>query len=92
MWVKVDEDDEDLDTYDIVKLSVEKYLKKKHNKDVNPTIKNIADLRICKENGFGVKRVARLVAEIDGVRLDNRYASNLLPLSSKQVVSDDIPF
>jgi len=99
-WVKVDEDvleevdedDEELDTYDLVKLSVEKYLKKKHNKDVNPTIKNIADLRICKENGFGVKRVAQLVGEIRGVRLDNRYASNLLPLGSKQVVSDDVPF
>ena len=59
---------------------------------MNPTIKNVADLRICKENSFGVKRVARLVAEIDGVRLDNRYTSNLLPLGSKQVVSDDVPF
>ena len=59
---------------------------------MNPTIKNIADLRICKENGFGVKRVAELIGEIHGVRLDNRYASNLLPLGSKQVVSDDVPF
>ena len=99
-WVKVDEDvlqevdedDEDLDTYDLVKLSVEKYIRKKHHKDVNPTIKNIADLRICKENGFGVKRVVELVGEIYGVRLDNRYASDLLPLGSKQVVSNDVPF
>ena len=96
-WVKVDEnvldeDDEELDTYDLVKLSVEKYIRKKHDKDVNPTIKNIADLRICKENSFGVKRVVELVGEIYGVRLDNRYASNLLPLGAKQVVSNDVPF
>ena len=97
-WVKVDEqvlvedeDEEDLTDEELVALSVEKYITKKHEKNIYPTIKQVADLRICKANGVGYRGVADIVKQMDDADVDNSYKASLLPLGARQI-TEGLPF
>lgn len=63
-----DDDDYDMDQTDDdeenVKKSVELYLIKKHDLGIDPTLKNIADLRICKSNKVTCKKVVDIVESL----------------------------
>jgi hypothetical protein len=97
-WVKVDEqvlvedeDEEDLTDEELVTLSVQKYITKKHEKNIYPTIKQVADLRICKANGVGYRGVADIVKQMDDANVDNSYKASLLPLGARQIF-EGLPF
>ena len=75
-------DDEDFDSDDYnmvqtqdeaenVKNSVELYLVKKHELGVDPTLKHIADLRICKYNKVTCKKVVDIVESLGYYVEDN---------------------
>lgn len=75
-------DDEDFDSDDYnmvqtqdeaenVKNSVDLYIIKKHELGVDPTLKNIADLRICKYNKVTCKKVVDIVESLGYYVEDN---------------------
>ena len=75
-------DDEDFDSDDYnmvqtqdeaenVKNSVELYLVKKHELGVDPTLKHIADLRICKNNKVTCKKVVDIAESLGYYVEDN---------------------
>lgn len=63
-----DDDDYDMvqtqDEEENVKNSVELYIIKKHDMGVNPTLKSIADLRICKSNKVTCKKVVDIAESL----------------------------
>ena len=88
-----DNDDDDLvKDSDLVEISIKNYINKKHLSNINPTIKQIADLRICKNNHVGYNGVAKIVSKLDDVMVDSSYDASLLPLGSRQIVIEDTPF
>lgn len=86
-----DEEDSNLTDEEIVALSVQKYIAKKHDQGVFPTIKQVADLRICKSNGVGYQGVADIVKKINDAEVDSSYQASLLPLGARQIV-EGLPF
>lgn len=63
----------------MVQLSVRNYIENKHELGVNPTLKNIADLRICKNNNVRCKDVVDIIESM-GYRVednDDKIFSNL---------------
>jgi hypothetical protein len=83
---QTDEDESDLyNDIDLVKLSVRNYLENKLIEDINPTIKNVADLRICKKNKITCEKVSELIKEMDFM-VDPSYSKAGLPLYAKTIV------
>ena len=71
-----DDDDYDMDQTESdeeenVKNSVELYLIKKHELGIDPTLKHIADLRICKTNKVTCKKVVDIVESLGYYVEDN---------------------
>jgi hypothetical protein len=87
-----DDDDDLVKDSDLVEISIKNYINKKHLSNINPTIKQIADLRICKNNHVGYNGVAKIVSKLDDVMVDSSYDASLLPLGSRQIVIEDTPF
>ena len=85
-------DDDLVKDSDLVEISIKNYINKKHLSNINPTIKQIADLRICKNNHVGYNGVAKIVSKLDDVMVDSSYDASLLPLGSRQIVIEDTPF
>jgi hypothetical protein len=85
---KVEEDDEDaddlLDNDHLINQSIKTYIQRKHNKGVNPTIKMVADLRICKNFSVGYMGVQERISKL-GFDLDNRFGKATLPLGQKMI-------
>jgi len=80
------QDEEELyDDLDLVKLSIRNYLENKLIEDINPTIKNVADLRICKNNKITCEKVVELLKGMDFM-VDASYNSACLPLYAKTIV------
>ena len=63
----------------MVQLSIRNYVENKHEDGVNPTLKNIADLRICKNNNVRCKDVVDIVESMGYSIEDNddKIFSNL---------------
>ena len=63
----------------MVQLSIRNYVENKHEDGVNPTLKNIADLRICKNNNVRCKDVVDIVESMGYSVEDNddKIFSNL---------------
>tara|TARA_Y100000361_G_scaffold32310_1_gene27015 strand:+ start:2966 stop:4123 length:1158 start_codon:yes stop_codon:yes gene_type:complete len=63
----------------MVQLSVRNYVENKHEEGINPTLKNIADLRICKNNNVRCKDVVDIVESMGYSVEDNddKIFSNL---------------
>ena len=85
---KVEEDDEDaddlLDNDHLINQSIKTYVQRKHDKGVNPTIKMVADLRICKNFSVGYMGVQERISKL-GFDLDNRFDKATLPLGQKMI-------
>ena len=56
---------------EMINLAIRNYVENKHEQDVNPTLKHIADLKICRNNSVRCKEIAFLVEEIGFVLEDN---------------------
>jgi len=83
---QTEQDDEELyDDLDLVKLSIRNYLENKLIEDINPTIKNVADLRICKNNKITCEKVVELLKGMDFM-VDASYNNACLPLYAKTIV------
>jgi hypothetical protein len=83
---QTEQDDEELyDDLDLVKLSIRNYLENKLIEDINPTIKNVADLRICKKNKITCEKVVDLLRGTDFM-VDASYNNACLPLYAKTIV------
>lgn len=54
----------------LVNLSIRNYVENKHEDGVNPTLKHIADLRICKNNHIRCKDVVEIVKSM-GYRIED---------------------
>ena len=54
----------------MVQLSVRNYIENKHEDGINPTLKHIADLRICKNNNVRCKDVVDIVKSM-GYRIED---------------------
>jgi hypothetical protein len=81
-----DDDDENLISEDdLVLISVKNYLNKKASKDVYPSVKNVADLRICKSNNVGYNGVVRMLEKLN-FHIDPSYANSTLPLGSRLIM------
>jgi hypothetical protein len=81
-----DEDEDDLISEDdLVLISVKNYLDKKLTQDIYPTIKSVADLRICKSNGVGYNGVVEILENLDYC-VDPTYVNSTLPLGAKMIV------
>jgi len=76
-----DEDvvDEDLSMTD---LAIRNYIENKHYDGVNPTIKNIADIKVCRDEGIRCKDVVCIVTDL-GFRVER---------DSEKVLSDLVVF
>lgn len=61
----------DVSAQEMINLAIRNYVENKHEQDVNPTLKNIADLKICRNNSVRCKEIALLVEEIGFVLEDN---------------------
>ena len=58
--------DEDLNMTD---LAIRNYVENKHEQGVNPTIKNIADTKVCRDEGVRCKDVVCIVTDL-GFRVE----------------------
>ena len=66
------DDDHDMDsTEKDVHDSINNYITNKHDDGLNPTLKHIADLRICKNEGLTCKQIANIVEELGFTIEDN---------------------
>jgi hypothetical protein len=87
---KVKEDDEDADNLvdndQIINLAIKTYINRKHDKGVNPSVKNVADLRLCKNFKVGFQGVVERLSDL-GFMLDARFDKASLPLGQKLIVS-----
>ena len=54
----------------MVQLSVRNYIENKHDQGINPTLKHIADLRICKSNNIRCKDVVDIIESM-GYRVED---------------------
>ena len=54
----------------MVQLSVRNYIENKHDQGINPTLKHIADLRICKNNNVRCKDVVDIIESM-GYRVED---------------------
>ena len=60
-----EDDDHDMDQTDKdLHDSISNYITNKHNDGLNPTLKHIADLRICKNESLTCKQIANIVEEL----------------------------
>ena len=79
-------DDSDLDVVDedldVVDLAIRNYIENKHHQGVNPTIKNIADTKVCRDEGIRCKDVVCIVTDL-GFRVER---------DSEKVLSDLVVF
>jgi hypothetical protein len=73
-----DLDEEDLDDvlsdgtdqdYDVTDLAIRNYVENKHEQGVNPTIKNIADTKACRDEGVRCKDIVCIVTDL-GFRVE----------------------
>lgn len=67
-WEEVGEEvlEEDMDqTEKDISEYIETYINNKHNNSVNPTLKNIADLRACKNEGLTCKQIYDIVDDLN---------------------------
>ena len=81
-----DDDEEDLIREDdLILISVKNYLDKKLTQDIYPTIKSVADLRICKSNRIGYNGVVEILENLDYC-VDPTYVNSTLPLGAKLIV------
>lgn len=71
--------DEDLSMTD---LAIRNYIENKHYDGVNPTIKNIADIKVCRDEGIRCKDVVCIVTDL-GFRVER---------DSEKVLSDLVVF
>ena len=64
---------------DLVNLSVRNYIENKHQMGINPTLKNVADLRICKNNNVRCRDVVDIAEDLGYYIEDNdeKIFSNL---------------
>ena len=66
--------EEDDDENNSLKNSIKLYIDGKHINDLAPTLKNIADLRICKNEGLTCSEVADIVTDL-GYKLDGEVGT-----------------
>lgn len=70
-------DDSDMDVVseqsaqDIINLGIRNYVENKHDQGLNPTLKHIADLKICRDNSVRCKEIAFIVEKLGFVLEDN---------------------
>ena len=68
--------DEDLSMTD---LAIRNYIENKHYDGVNPTIKNIADIKVCRDEGIRCKDVVCIVTDL-GFRVERDCEKGLSDL------------
>ena len=65
------EDKTESDSQDMINLAIKNYVQKKFELGIKPTIKNIADLKICRNNSVRCKEIGFLVEKLGFVVEDN---------------------
>lgn len=60
------------DSQDMIDLAIKNYVQKKFESGIKPTIKNIADLKICRNNSVRCKEIGFLVEKLGFVVEDNK--------------------
>ena len=60
------------DSQDMIDLAIKNYVQKKFESGIKPTIKNIADLKICRNNSVRCKEIGFLVEKLGFAVEDNK--------------------
>jgi len=48
----------------MIELSIRNYIENKHELGIDPTIKNVADLKVCRNNSVRCKEIVHLVEKL----------------------------
>lgn len=56
--------DNTFENQEMIELSIRNYIENKHELGIDPTIKNVADLKVCRNNSVRCKEIAHLVEKL----------------------------
>ena len=79
------EDEDDYDDEDLTNLAIRNYVENKHEQGVNPPLKNVRSIKVCRDGDLRCKDVARILEDF-GFILENNDEK---VLSEREVLSSD---
>lgn len=73
------EDEDDYTDEDVTNLALRNYIENKHDEGVNPPLKNVRSLKVCRDNDLRCKDVARIISDL-GFELEDNEDKTLSEL------------